>query len=138
MVYVFLKWTDSRTHHIVLNSELEQIFDVTAGVIRKRANQIWTLIFEEQVSLPEKSEFTVRDEANAICAYVFRNGPIEDIHASVDSDGRPRITDPEMKQLMITASERLEELLQKMRETPDAYMSFVLKYNRNYCRAWVR
>jgi hypothetical protein len=37
-------------------------------------------------------------DANAICAYAFRNGLIEDIHASVDSDGRSRITDPEMKQ----------------------------------------
>ncbi len=48
----------------------------------------------------DQVQFTLRDEANAICAFAFRNGFIENIHASVDSDGRPRITDPEMKQLI--------------------------------------
>ena len=29
--------------------------------------------------------FTLRDEANAIVAYAFRNGPIEDLHAGKSS-----------------------------------------------------
>jgi len=60
--------------------------------------------------------FTIRDEANAIVAWAFRNGPLEDLHAGKDS--RPledsslsRITDEEMEELMLTACERVEMLL---------------------------
>ena len=57
-------------------------------------------------------EFSIRDDANAICAYAFRNGPIEDIH------GDGRISDSEMKRLMINASESLAKLLTMKKERP--------------------
>ena len=77
-------------------------------------------------------EFTLRDEANAICAYAFRNGPIEDIHA----DGR--ISDPEMKHLMIKSSESLAKLLAMKQETPAEYDRFIRDYHRKFCRRWER
>src|SRR5947209_4002632 len=44
--------------------------------------------FVEEVFPPGTfpSGFTVRDEANAIVAHAFRNGPIEDLHAGKYSE----------------------------------------------------
>src|SRR6266849_6489860 len=63
-----------------------------------------------------ESEFTVRDEANALTAYAFRNGFLEDLHAGksspiLDQPGYSRISDDEMRRLMIEASAKLEEML---------------------------
>lgn len=77
-------------------------------------------------------EFALRDEANAICAYAFRNGPIENIHA----DGR--ISDPEMKHLMIKACESLAKLLTMKLESPAEYDRFIRDYGRKYCYRWER
>jgi hypothetical protein len=132
--------------HVVLNSELEAIFGVSIGTIRRRAEQVWPIIEAEVTRLLPGNEqrgafdgeFTLRDEANAICAYAFRNGPIEDIHASVDSDRHPRITDPEMKCLMIDASSKLTKLLEMKAADPEGYLAFVKDYHRMYCRRWDR
>ncbi len=128
--------------HVVLNSELEAIFGVSMGVIRKRAEQVWPVIHSEVERLLSNDggleEFTLRDEANAMCAFAFRNGFIEDIHASVDSDGHPRITDPEMKRLMIEASGKLAKLLEMKATDPKGYFSFLKDYNRAYCCTWER
>ena len=51
------------------------------------------------------ARLTLRDEANAITVYAFRNGFIEDLHAA------GRITDPEMKRLNIQNSARLAHWL---------------------------
>ncbi len=120
----------------VMNSDLEKAFGTTMGTIRKRAEQVKqeldldTPLSIESLTLCE--EFALRDEANAICAYAFRNGPIEDIHA----DGR--ISDPEMKHLMIKASESLAKLLAMKQETPSEYDRFIRDYHRKYCRRWER
>lgn len=118
------------------NADLEGIFGVTMGTIRKRACQISReLGLDGQASIEtlfRPQEFTRRDEANAICAYASRNGPIEDVHA----DGR--ISDPEMKQLMIAASQSLEKLLAMKHEAPAEYNRFIRDYNRRFCRRWER
>ena len=87
--------------------------------------------------------FTLRDEANAIVAYAFRNGPIEDLHAGkyselLEKKELSRITDPEMKELMIFACDKVEELL-RLRETdPKEYAAFILSCNFRNCRSWDR
>ena len=87
--------------------------------------------------------FTIRDEANALVAFAFRNGPIENLHAGeyselLENKALSRITDPEMKEIMIDACERLSELL-RMKEThPEAYDAFVKDYNVKYCWQWAR
>jgi hypothetical protein len=93
--------------------------------------------------LPGQGEFTVRDEANALTAYAFRNGFIEDLHAGKDSPllrepGYSRISDDEMRRLMIESSEKLERLLQMKRNDPQQYDAFVRRYHRIYCRGWKR
>ncbi len=126
----------------VLNSELETIFGVSVGTISKRAKRIWDLMEPELLQMLSntyhRGEFTIRDEANTICAYAFRNGHIENIHASVDSSGHPRITDPEMKQLMIESCRKLAELLEMKEREPKKYEGFIRDYNRKYCYNWER
>ncbi len=126
----------------VLNSELETIFGVSVGTISKRAKRIWDLMEPELLQMLSNTchggEFTIRDEANTICAYAFRNGHIENIHASVDSSGEPRITDPEMKQLMIGSCRKLAELLEMKEREPKKYEGFIRDYNRKYCYNWER
>jgi hypothetical protein len=87
--------------------------------------------------------FTVRDEANAIVAFAFRNGPLEDLHAGAGSEllknkALSRITDQEMKELMLFACEHVERLLRLKESDPQEYDLFVKSYNFRYCRTWER
>ena len=93
--------------------------------------------------LPRAREFTIRDEANALTAYAFRNGFIEDLHAGKDSPllrdpAYSRITDEEMRRLMVESSEKLSRLLQMQRSDPEKYDAFVRRYHKTYCRGWKR
>lgn len=87
--------------------------------------------------------FTVRDEANAIVAYAFRNGPLEDLHAGelselLDNFRLSRITDVEMKVLMLNACEAVETLLREKEADPERYKFKLMQYNWLYCREWQR
>jgi len=85
----------------------------------------------------------MRDEANALTAFAFRNGFLEDLHSGIDSElldqpSLSRITDLEMKQLMIEASRKLAALIAMRERDPEAYRRLVQGYNILYCRAWER
>lgn len=120
----------------MLNAELEKAFGVSMGTIRRRAAEIRdelpldVLLTASDVY--SARGWTLRDEANALCAYAFRNGFIEDIHA----DGR--ITDPEMRRLMTEASASLAKLLTMKARSPQDYERFIKDYHRKYCRYWQR
>lgn len=88
-------------------------------------------------------EFTIRDEANALTAFAFRNGFLEDLHAGkplpiAQQSGFSRISDDEMRRLMMEASEKLARLLKMKHEDPQKYEAFIRQYNKNYCRSWKR
>ncbi|MBL9171768.1 MAG: hypothetical protein JNN07_28825 [Verrucomicrobiales bacterium] len=88
-------------------------------------------------------DFTLRDEANALTAFAFRNGYIEELHAgkALPLDyltGFSRISDMEMKRLMIEASKRIAEFLGMRMSEPEKYNAFVRRYNQDYCRGWKR
>jgi hypothetical protein len=90
-----------------------------------------------------KGEFTLRDEANALTAFSFRNGFLEDLHGGkfspvLNEPGYSRISNEEMKRLMIEASEKLEQMLRMKREQPGKYEEFIRDYQRKYCWAWTR
>jgi hypothetical protein len=85
--------------------------------------------------------FTIRDEANAIVAMAFRNGPIEDLHAGKASEllsdpELSRITDDEMKTIMVNACEQVAKPLELKETDPEAYYRQMLSYNYMYCRRW--
>lgn len=87
--------------------------------------------------------FTLRDEANAIVAMAFRNGPIEDLHVGKWSEllSNPelsRITDDEMKTLMINACEQVAKLLELKESDPEEYYKKMMSYGHMYCRRWER
>lgn len=88
-------------------------------------------------------DFTVRDEANALAAFAFRNGFIEELHAGkrsplLDQQEYNRITDDEMRRLMIEASKKLAEMLTLMRSDPKKYISWLAHYHQMYCQKWKR
>lgn len=87
--------------------------------------------------------FTHRDEANAIVLLAFRNGPIEDFHAGQPSDllehpELSRITDEEMKALMLSACRCMERLLREKAENPLRYFESIMGANFSYCGQWER
>ena len=87
--------------------------------------------------------FTIRDEANAIVAWAFRNGPLEDLHAGehselLECDSLSRITDSEMKEIMLTACKRVETLLRLKSNDPKKYDTIIKGYCYLYCGDWDR
>jgi hypothetical protein len=97
----------------------------------------------EEVEKVFPGGFTVRDEANALTAFAFRNGMLEDLHAGKSSPltadpSLSRITNAEMKDLMIEASGKLAELLALRETEPKKYQRFIQSYGIIYCRSWSR
>ena len=123
------------------NAELEAAFSTKMPAIRTKAAKIKQLLGDDaplyipnlaEIAKLAFQEFTLRDEANAMVAFAFRNGPIEDIHA----DGR--ISDDEMKRLMINTCENLTKLLTMKHATPEEYDSFIRDYGKKFCWRWER
>ncbi len=75
---------------------------------------------------------STRDDANAIVAYAFRNGYLEDLHADPDS----RISNSEMKVLMQEAAGKMERLLQLRDQHPEKWAEWVESYGHSYCQRW--
>jgi len=96
-----------------------------------------------QIGTEPPEGFTLRDEANAIVAAAFRNGPIESLHAGrhselLNDESLSRITNAEMKTLMVFACERMEELLRLKETDPAGYWLEILFASGFYCRGWDR
>ena len=88
-----------------------------------------------------KRKLTPREEANAITCNAFRNGFLEDLHAGkhspvLEDSNISRITDEEMKKLMIESSVRVETLLRMKEESPDEYWQLIESYTKTYTRNW--
>lgn len=88
-------------------------------------------------------DFTVRDEANALTAIAFRNGYIEELHAGkpsplLEQPGYSRISNSEMRRLMIEASEMLARLLRLRKLDPEQYEEDMWRCGEMYCQKWER
>jgi len=101
----------------------------------------------QTIPLRDHPELTLRDEANAITAHVFRNGFLEDLHSGLPSPlvTNPRfarITDPEMKKLMIESSAKLAHWLclreMLLEEKPEAYYQLLRVVAFRASRNWER
>jgi hypothetical protein len=87
--------------------------------------------------------FDRRDEANAIIAMAVRNGPLENLHAGetsplLEDDALSRLTDAEIKAVMIYATRMVAMMLLMRDETPDIYRRHVQSCGLQYCRTWER
>ena len=97
---------------------------------------------DPRLPLPPGGKFTYRDQANVLTLLAFRNGPIEDLHAGqysplLEDKTLSRITDAEMKTLMIAASAKLAELLALRDEDPGSFAA-LLAGNWRQVRNWER
>jgi hypothetical protein len=101
----------------------------------------------QTIPLRGHPELTLRDEANAITAQVFRNGFLEDLHSGLPSPlvTNPRfarITDPEMKKLMIESSAKLAHWLclreMLLEEKPEAYYQLLRAVEFRASKNWER
>ena len=84
---------------------------------------------------------TIREEANALTCCAFRNGYLEKLHEGkhsplLDTPELSRITDEEMKKLMIGASAKLSELLSMKESNPAEYWRQMTFFNEKYCYRW--
>lgn len=84
---------------------------------------------------------TIREEANALTCCAFRNGYLEDLHAGkhsalLETPGLSRITDEEMKKIMMGASAKLSELLALKETDPAEYWRQMKFFNEKYCHRW--
>jgi hypothetical protein len=69
-----------------------------------------------------------REEANALIGECLRNGFIEDLHA--------RITDEEMKKLMIETTAKLADYLEIRDKNPKEYKKFINFMTLTYTKDW--
>jgi len=88
------------------------------------------------------TEMTLREEANAIVAQVFRNGFLEDLHAGIVEEKfldpkYSRITNDEMKKLMIECCDKMEMTLRLMKENPEAYKAVLIFNHMFYSKDWI-
>ena len=92
-------------------------------------------------------DLTLRDEANAITAHAFRCGYLEDLHAGwwspvLSDPSVSRISDDEMKKLMIETSARLAHWLHVRElltdERLDAYEQLLVHMRWRYTSRWER
>jgi len=86
-------------------------------------------------------ELTFREEANALICSAVRNGFIEELHAGKHSElletpGLSRITDEEMKKLMIQSTAKLAQLLEMKENNPAKYWRQMRFFSEQYCPNW--
>ena len=97
---------------------------------------------DPRLPLPPGARFTYRDQANVMTLLAFRNSPLEDLHAGIHSPlledpSLSRITDDEMKTLMIAASRKLAELLNLRDADPEAF-ALLLATSWQQVKNWER
>lgn len=131
-------WTAAKLHaideHIPLSAYVERLITTDLDNVA---------IQRQRRTLQNKDEFSLRDQANAITAFAFRNGFLEELHAGrhstlLDDPTLSRITDAEMKKLMVEASAAIERLLHLHEHDPERYRHFLQQYHRTYCQRWTR
>ena len=86
----------------------------------------------------KRPDMSRREEANAITCWAFRNEYIEHLHAGessklLENDSLSRITDSEMKKLMIETSEKMEKILDLKVNDPEEYWRHIDYFLR---RTW--
>ncbi len=95
----------------------------------------------KQVMKLLKKKPTYREEANALVHQCLRAGFIEDLHAGkhskiLDDNSYSRITDEEMKKLMIETSAQLTKFLKFRDKNPEKYFQLINGITLMYTHEW--
>lgn len=105
-------------------------------IFRSPAAKVFLPLIMLAAAYTGDEEFSPRMEANAIVAMVFRNGPLEDYHS-----GMP-IGDAEMRELMISASRRmnsilcLRDILLSSESGQRVWLRMISAYHHAFCKGW--
>ncbi len=83
---------------------------------------------EKEMNKLLRKKPTYREEANALICECLRNGFIEDLHS--------RISDEEMKKLMIETTAKLESYLIMRDKCPKIYRKFVNFMTMTFTKDW--
>ncbi len=134
---IILKDVDRATYVRVVEIAIEKGLD--PGEVITEALNRWVKFQGEPFHL--KSRESLREEANAITCYAFRNGFLEELHAGnrsklLEDKSLSRITDTEMKKLMVEASDVVAKLLALKETNPDAYWNQIEFCSRTYTKDW--
>jgi hypothetical protein len=98
----------------------------------------------QTVPVVGRPELTVRDEANALVANCLRNNELfEELHAGawsplLEDASLSRITDEEVKKLMVEVSARLAYMLALKATDPETYVAQIDWNRRSYTSGWER
>ena len=117
--------------------------------LRERLNRVNARTPEQTAELAREAKevfkggFNLRDEANAIVCLALRNGPIEGLHAGrwsplLEDDTLSRLTDDEIKAIMINTSEMVAFFLWLRDNAPDFYKDYLQRCGTESCRNWER
>ena len=92
-------------------------------------------------TIAANQKVSVRDEANALTYVSFRCGMLEELHAGkhspmLDNKGLSRITNDEMKALMVEASRKLAAMLEMKKRQPKSYRLAVKTICEHFCIDW--
>ena len=103
----------------------------------------WEHIENMSGTVTVEADVTLREEANAMVAHVFRNGYLEDLHAGIVEEKfldpkYSRFTDDEIKKLMLECCEKMAKLLELRDKDPGEYKAFIERNNRSYCKHWMK
>ena len=120
--------------------DIEAAAKKTENILQKSGERI---AIQAEMTQGSADGFTHCDEANALIAMAVRNGPLETLHAGkysawLEDGALSRITDDEMKVLMMYATRMLATLLKMRDETPEIYRRYIEEYGRTYCNGWER
>ena len=115
---------------VFTSDDLERAFDEVANEDRL-----------EHAVAASGMTLTTWQEANPLTLLALRNGYIETLHAGKHSDllddpELSRITDPEMKRLMVESSRRLSKLLELRDTQPARYLSDILYAHAFFTKDW--
>ena len=107
---------------------------------REVASKVRRDLHESRISEMARETLTRRQEANAIVSYTFRTGYLETLHAGkssplLDDPELSRITDAEIKRLMIECCRKLDRLLRLREADPETYWTKIA-HHAMYTQVW--
>ncbi len=110
---------------------------ILTGLSREAQELLFAMLQQARfVNNPSSRPISRRDEANAIAYHAFRSGYLEELHGGSDS----KISNEEMKKLMIESSAGIEEWLEirdaLLPEKREVYNALLQAFRELWTKDW--